>query len=158
MIRLASGKRYSKHGSAMVLINVRLYHLKKKWKSGNRRRMRRRDCQIQLSGPGVWLDRAQLTFPAPHSSFHRLRWLFIPLCTPCSSWSKDYLGNSPRFPCCLQGRSQLWSICYKSVLCKKCALTVKITHREGFFLRETTASLISCKFAEKKVILTYLKR
>ena len=32
MIRLASGKRYSKHGSAMVLIIVRLYHLKQKMK------------------------------------------------------------------------------------------------------------------------------
>ena len=110
--------------------------------------MRRRDCQIQLSGPGVWLDRAQLTFPAPHSSFHRLRWLFIPLRTPCSSWSKDYLGNSPRFPCCLQGRSQLWSVCSKSVLCKKCALTVRLTHSGGnFFLQEITDGSISCKFA-----------
>ena len=145
---------------------LQLPELFKAWfsqrKSGNRRRMRRRDCQIQLSGPGVWLDRAQLTFPAPHSSFHRLRWLFIPLCTPSSSWSKDYLGNSPRFPCCLQGRSQLWSICYKSVLCKKCALTVRLTHSGGnFFCRKSQTVWFRANLLQqmkRKVILTHLKR
>ena len=79
-----------------------------------------------------------------------------------SSWSKDYLGNSPRFPCCLQGRSQLWSVCSKSVLCKKCALTVRLTHSGGnFFCRKSQtvwfrANLLQQK--KRKVILTHLKR
>ena len=133
MIRLASDKRYSKHGSAMVLIIVRLYHLKQKMKirkpskneaprlpnSTFRTRGLTRSSPANLSSPA-------LVIPSPSVIIH-------PPLHACSSWSKDYLGNSPHFPCCLQGRSQLWSICYKSVLCKKCALTVRLTHRGGPF-------------------------
>ena len=78
-----------------------------------------------------------------------------------SSWSNDYLGNLPRFPCCLQGRSQLWSICYKSVLCKKCALTVRLTHRGRPFSAGNHCQLDFvqiCYNRRKEVILTLLKR